>query len=364
MKKSLLTLAVASGILASGAAFADDTTVYGLGQVEIASYGADSKGVAMVDNANGRVGVKSKEDLGEGMAALAKFEFKLDTADGNSTDVCVNSATPNCKTTGVALTARELMVGLKTGMGTVELGRLKSAYKYYGGVKYDPFVATVLQARNYGGMTGGTYGAGGFLSDSIAYENKVGAMSFRLTYSPDNGGPKADNKAKAKTFGFGFNGGEYEVIVAYVDDGNETSSTNGNYKSSKIGGFYNMGSAGKITAQYESSKFDAGSAGELKIKTTYVDYQFNIDKSNGIDVALGSTKPDFSGAETTKFSRVAFTHHMSKHTKVWAGYRGTDSGYSYDGSGSANFTSGVDANFTPIYTGKQSVIALGMQKTF
>jgi len=359
MKKSLLTLAVASGLLASSAAFADDTTVYGLGQVEIASYGADSKGVAVVDNANGRVGVKSKEDLGEGMAALAKFEFKLDTADGNSNTACSNAT---CSSTqGIALQARELMVGLKTGMGTVELGRLKSAYKYYGGVKYDPYVATVLQARNYGGMTGGTYGSGGFLSDSIAYSNKVGAMRFRLTYSPDNGGPSTDKKAKSKTFGFGFNGGDYEVIVAYVDDGNETSSTNGNYKSQKVGGFYNMGGAGKITAQYESSKFDY-TGGSTKIKTTYVDYQFNIDKSNGIDVALGTTKPDTAGAKTVKFSRVAFNHHLSKHTNVWVGYRGTDSGYTYD---SANYaTSGVDANFSPIYTGKQSVIALGMKKTF
>jgi hypothetical protein len=349
MKKSLITLAVASGLMASGAAFAGDTTVYGIGQVEIASWGGDATGVTVVDQNNGRVGVKSKEDLGEGMSALVKAEFKLDTADGVA------------GTTGVALTPRELMVGLKTGMGTVELGRLKSAYKYYGGVKYDPFVATVLQARNYGGMTGGTYGSGGFLSDSIAYENKVGAMRFRLTYSPDNGGPSSDKGAKSKTFGFAFNGGDYEVIVAYVDDGNETSSTNGNYKSQKVGGFYNMGSAGKITAQFESSKFDY-TGGSDKIKTTYVDYQFNIDKSNGIDVALGTTKPDFSGAETEKFSRVAFTHKLSKKTKVWVGYRGTDSGYTYD---SANYaTSGVDANFAPIYTGKQSVIALGMMKKF
>lgn len=350
MKKSLITLAVASGLLASGAAVAD-TTVYGLAQVEIASYGSDAKGVAVVDNANGRVGVKSSEDLGEGMKALAKFEYKADTADGAASDAScsVSGAAPataggtvTCKDSGaVGLTPRETMVGLKTGMGTVELGRLKSAYKYFGGVAYDPFVATVLEARGNGGMTAGTYGQSGFISDSFAYDNAIGAISFRLTYDFDNGGPNADNKANGMTFGFKFDAGDYEVVFALADDGEETSSSNGNYKSVKLGGQADLKTAGKISIQLEKSTVDTGTS--VDVNTQYIDYQFGIDKSNIIDASIGKSKADVSGAEGTNFTRVAFTHKLSKETSVWIGYRSSDD---------------KDA------VNKVSVTALGMKKTF
>ena len=354
MKKSLITVAVASGLLVSGAAFADDTTVYGLAQFEVGSWGGDMTGIQTADNGDGRLGVKSKEDLGEGMAALAKLEYGLDTT-GN---------------TGTALKARETWVGLKTGMGTVELGRIKSAYKYFGGVNYDPYNATLLQARGNGGMTGkvgngGAFGQNGFLSTSMGYSMAMGAVNFRLTYDPDNGGPVTKpgsaTGAKGKTLGFGFNGGNFGVIFAYADDGVTAGGGSTNYKSTKVGGMYNMGGAGKISAQYESSKFDGGTA-STTVKTTYLDYQFNIDHSNGVDVALGSMKPDATGAQTEKFSRVAFTHKLSNKTKVWVGYRGTDTGYSL---GDVNAPTAAEvAGLAPMTSGKQSVIALGMMKKF
>ncbi len=189
MKKSLITLAVATGLMASGAAFADDTTVYGIGQFELGSWGGDATGIQTADNGEGRLGVKSKEDLGGGMAALAKFEFAVDTTG----------------TTGGLTKTRETWVGLQTGMGTVELGRIQSAYKYFGGVKYDPYTATLLESRGNGGMTGkvgtgGAYGQSSFLSTSIGYGMSIGAVSFRLTYDPDNGGPTTDQKCQGQDF--------------------------------------------------------------------------------------------------------------------------------------------------------------------
>ena len=134
-------------------------------------------GVDILDNAQGRVGLKAAEDLGDGMTGLAKFEFKADTSDNTTSG------------SNISLTARESLVGLKAGWGQLELGNLKSAYKYYGGVKYDPFVSTTLEARGNGGMSGSSsygkssalgtggplpnvssaYGHNGFLKQMLGY---------------------------------------------------------------------------------------------------------------------------------------------------------------------------------------------------
>ena len=65
MKKSLLTLAVAAGMVASSSAFAE-ATVYGHAQVEIGSWGGDSTGVSVEDNA------RAEEEGERDERALAK----------------------------------------------------------------------------------------------------------------------------------------------------------------------------------------------------------------------------------------------------------------------------------------------------
>jgi len=342
MKKTLLTIAVASGLTAAGAVYAGPT-VYGHAQVEVASWGGDGDGTSVIDNARGRVGVKDVEDLGGGLKGLAKFEFKVDTADGDS------GTSGNGQ--GISLQKREMLVGLKGGFGQVELGRLKSAYKYYGGVKYDPFVTTVLEARGNGGMTGkvGTgnaYGHFSFISDSIAYQNKMGAISFRLTYDLDNGGgPTVTNATGANGYTLGFKYGtkQFEIIAAYADDGEDTTSTNGNYSAAKLGGMYDFGAGGKLSAQYESATTDTGTSTDTTVG--YLDYQFSLDKSNIIDAAYGTSEDDTNGVKSNEltFMRLAYTHKLSKQTKTWIGYRGTDN----------------DTTDT-----KESVIAIGLRKTF
>jgi len=266
MKKSLLTLAVAAGMAASGAAFADVTT-YGHAQVEIGTYGGDVEGIAVADAARGRIGFKASEDLGDGMKAITKMEFKVDTADGDAGAASCKATDANAATSGtsiscsgsggISLQKREQLVGLKTGMGTVELGRLKSAYKYFGGVKYDPFVASLLEARGNGGMSGkvgkgNAYGHNSFISDSFGYSHKVGAASFRLTYDFDDGGPATTaTGANGMTFGFKFATKAFEVVAAIANDGEAGTSE---YSATKFGGQFKGIKGMKISAQVESAE--------------------------------------------------------------------------------------------------------------
>ena len=104
-----------------------------------------TEGWTTEDNARGRFGIKASEDLGGGLTAIAKYEWKADTTDnksggniasvdiaesiigsdlngdGDSTDIVTVNVTSDA-----SLTSRESYVGLKGGFGTIMLGNLKS----------------------------------------------------------------------------------------------------------------------------------------------------------------------------------------------------------------------------------------------
>ncbi|MFV1985465.1 MAG: porin, partial [Thiohalomonadales bacterium] len=190
MNKKLLALAVAAAMTAPVVATAAPT-VGGMLQVEIGSvsndgYGenngtknrggftrsitAGNSGIKVTDNKRGRLWIKGSEDLGGGMKANYKFEWQVDTPIGQLNDG-----------------GREGWVGLSGGFGAVELGRIKSPYKYTGGVKYDPFVTTYMEARKSGGMIGGGFAQNSFWSDSISWKKKFGAMRIWINLGLDDG---------------------------------------------------------------------------------------------------------------------------------------------------------------------------------
>jgi len=105
MKKNIIALAIASAI-AAPVAMADAPTVYGQLNLNIADNdGADTT----VNSTASRLGVKGSEDLGNGLKAVYKVEFGLDSiADSATNDV---------------LSQRNAYVGLAGGFGTVLMGR-------------------------------------------------------------------------------------------------------------------------------------------------------------------------------------------------------------------------------------------------
>jgi predicted porin len=388
MKKNLIAMAVAALVAPVIASAEDDVTVYGMAQVEVASFDPQGEGdsaVDVVDNARGRLGVVATEDLGSGLKGLAKFEFKLDTADGNSSTVCgdLTTAAPelnldtngdgvadaydhdgdgtadalpltgaSCSSTGVALTSRELFVGLKGGFGQVELGRLKSAYKYAGGVAYDPFVTTTLEARKNGGMSKGDFGHTGFVSKSVGYNSpKLGPVGLRVTYAPSEDDSAYTASAKAE-FKMG------EVLVALADQGDRVSGKE--YSTWKIGGQLRLaGGAHKLALQYEGTdqkEKATNTKKEISNKPTYLfaGYQGTFGKStfvaqfglNDSDLKDNPNTPDVDESQgkskDTTYYALGAIYKFSKNTRVFGGYRVSDVD---DDSG-------------------QSVISIGMRKDF
>jgi predicted porin len=322
MKSKLIALAVSSAasVAVVAPAFAGDVTVYGRVQVEVGSVSYETEnpacaaaatnaqtvangcdGLGVVDNSMGRIGFKASEDLGNGWKGLAKYELKADTANGGVTG------------------ARESLVGLKGSAVTIELGNLKSAYKYAGGVKYDPFVATTLEARGNGGMSkpgvGSQWGHSSFIKNSVGVQGGSGPIKARLTYAPADG----DGDMSLSVM---YSQGAIEAFVAMVDSGDQldTGAVSGNsYSATKIGGAFKSGPH-KITLQYEMTDEDSTSDPTF----LFVGYQMKMGKNTFV-AQLGQFDADDPTTPNADADMVTLgvIHKMSKMTRIFGGLRQT-----------------------------------------
>jgi predicted porin len=312
MKKNLIALAVSAAMVAPAAVMAD-VTVYGIGQVELTQYDPQASGSDSVTDVHdnhgmGRVGVKASEDLGNGMTAIAGFEFKADSSD-NNTDKVECETTDACSASGSAsLTGRDSYVGLKGGFGTVTAGRLKSPYKYAGGAKYDAFIATALEARGNGGMTKGDFGTSGFLSNMLGYSNKFGPVNLDVVYSPET-----DNEAYALSALYAQD--NMEAFVAVIDK-TWTDLPTDDYSSTKVGGKFSTGPH-SIMLQYEDTDTNGVAATLL-----FLGYQMKMGM-NTLVLQYGMNDDDNDAKDST-YTVLGAYHNFSKTSSLFGGYRNTD----------------------------------------
>ncbi len=331
MDKKLIAMAVASAFVVPVAADAAPT-MYGNLQAEIASvdntgYGENNtknsrtgiatgeSGTQLTDNKRGRLGFKGSEDLGGGLKAIYKFEWQVDNAYGNVNDG-----------------GRESWVGMKGGFGEIKAGRIKSPYKYIGGVKYDPFTTTYLEARKSGGSLGGAWGQNSFWDTSISYKGKWGNLSAWAIYGLDSGdGTNNWIKDTTKTGASDAPGakGDYALGVKYgtkkwevfgLTESNPVADSSGNdWSANKVGGQMKFGMH-TINAQYESISNSTGS--NLDEEYIFVGYRLKMGK-NILLVNYGTRDSD-TNTNDTDYAAIGLIHRFSKKTRVFTGYRVSD----------------------------------------
>ncbi len=123
MNNKLLTFSVSAILCVLSIAFGD-TTLYGKALISLESEGADEK-VTQVSPHASRIGVKGKEEFGNGMSALFKYGWQIDMSDES-------------KSSSDHIKSRNQYVGLTGGFGTVLLGRHDTPLKMSQG-KFDIF---------------------------------------------------------------------------------------------------------------------------------------------------------------------------------------------------------------------------------
>jgi len=308
------------------AAWSADVSVYGSANVELASY-QDKRpegvapppdyqdGLRIEDNTRGRFGIKAAEDLGGGVSSFARFEWELNTVT-NTSSGAVDGTNPS-------LTGRMAYVGLAGRFGAVSAGNLKSPYKYTGGVKYDPFVTTSLEARGNGGMTGGEFGHEDFLDKMVAYESpRGGVVRGRIAY----GFEKEDN---ALSLDLMFKRGGWEAFVAYFDSGNRTRLADPagpvfsraiDYRAAKIGGQYRSeNEAHRLSLQYEYVE-DGSAATTSKPSLWFLGYQFKLGKLL-LAVQAGRSSGKALTTPETDYGVAGAIYKFSRETRIYTGYR-------------------------------------------
>lgn len=374
MNKKLLIVAVGAALVAGPMLAAHaDVKVYGMLQAELASEDADTalagtseeflrtntwqggdidtdtggntgSMLTLEDNQRGRFGIKASEDLGGGLKGLAVVEYDIGSTE----------------TSGSGPTIRHASVGLAGDFGTFLVGALKSPYKYTGGVKYDPFVTTNLEARRNGGMTGGLFGSNGFISNVISYQTKGLPVDVWVLYSPDeNGadstgnegstvGDKGDYAASVK---FGGEGWEAFFSTAHNEDNTgPADSFANNYDANKIGGKYSMGPH-TFLVQYEDTDEDvsatATNAGNILFLAYHLKMGINTLVAQFGDGELKQTgDPD---KQEHTYLTLGVVHSFSKTTRLFGGYSTTE----VDNEG---FAAGVN--------GDRKVYTVGLRKDF
>ena len=224
MNKKLTVLMIAGAFSAPLAASAEasNVTLFGRVQAEYQSTKIDQVGTndyrqeTISDNAGqSRWGMKIKEDLGNGLSAIAQVEFAFRTGNG------------------VADSAREQWVGLSSkSWGTAKFGRVQSPFKdFAGGGTLDVFGSTTLQARGTGGALyapGNGFGAASHVDHAIRYD------------SPD------------------FSGFSAAVLLVPVDatqtEPNSGAGGRGGSNNYQLGLKYKFGSAGEIFGGYSQDE--------------------------------------------------------------------------------------------------------------
>ena len=335
MKMKLAAAAVAAALVAPVAAQAD-VTVYGLAQLELAQtkFGTNDSVIRVADTKNSRIGFRFSEDLGEGLKANGEFEWGpnlLDAAEKDTAD----------KNNSSGLYARQQWIGLSGNWGEFQIGTVLQPYKYSGGVKYDIFVATALEARsNHGGMISTNFGAGGYMANALVYKNSFGGVQVWLAYSPEKDGDQNTSASSGSynTFPAGtvyagskgdtnasvvvpFSGGEVGVAYAKNKYLTTEAANNAGEKNTKVFGKFSFGPS-TILAQYEKQKADAVAGSNKDEKVYFAAYQFKMG-TNTLVAQLGKEKTD-DNVTDRKYYALGVKHDFSKNTAGFLGYRKTD----------------------------------------
>ena len=325
MKKKLIALAVAGAMTIPMAAMAEVQISGGL-QTQLVSLGGSDqtdKGLHMMSGGQtagdgmtwGAVNFSASHDLGNGMKALVKYGFNVQSGGDN---------------TGQAgLSTRDAYVGLAGGFGAVLAGRMSHPYKT-ATVSWDPFVATFMQARGNGGMGGAAAGAlyGTESSNALAYANTFGSVKVVAAVLVDEGKDPNDATKTAGNHGMAISVnipvGPMEIALAHADlsemryVSNNQTAFGKDTAASKVGVKYNAGDL-TVAAQYEMLDKAIGDGNAMFVTASYK------MGANTISASIGQEDKELRGAaDSGSYMAVGVTHSMSKKARVFAGYRASE----------------------------------------
>jgi len=353
MQKKIIALAIAG--LASTAAFAQtNVTIYGIADVGVAQVRSNgsltSTQVVSGGLSTSRIGFKGVEDLGNGLKALFVLEYRLDM--DKNTSIGGNYGNVGGSTPNASGPARQQLVGLTGGFGTVAAGRLQTtAFDWQS--KYITLGATAFDGYNK--MTG-NYRIN--LTNDARAENAVAYISPSMggvtvalnhAFALEQGASATANNISATLIGVYYDNGPLSVgFVGEKLQGGGLSEA-AEATDLALGASYDF-KVVKLTGTYQTTKSNAAgaTADAAKFNSVYhLGAQIPVGAKGAVHVqwAQNTNKSNTHlGDDNGKGLSVAYTHALSKRTTAYAGIgyldnSGNGSSYSYGSSrpeGSSN----------------------------
>jgi len=298
MKKSILAIAVAS-LAASSAAIAEPT-VYGNIHITLQQLDEGNKEGPNLSSNTSAIGVKGSEDLGNGLKAIYKAEFQMNTTDDQGG--------------GNALTQRDVFAGLKGGWGTLKTGIFSSNYKQMGG-KVDALYRTPAEGRGFIATQANYLHSGrgdnrGRMTNALSYTTpKMGGFSLvaNTTFN--------DNTDETMGVGLRWSNKAFLVYGDFIETvpGADSISTNATESAMKLGGKFSA-KAFFVGAQYEMAEDLTGN------DYMHINGGWLINANNIITATYGTASHiDNSNLDTTGMA-LAYDHKLSKMTDVYVAY--------------------------------------------
>lgn len=312
MKKTIIALAVAAASI--GAAQAENTTLYGSVRMSY-NYNdtADNvkdgvkdalklKGTSKVGQnpySSSRIGVRGSNDLGNGLEAVYKFEWKVNT-DGGTLD------------------QRDAYVGLTGDFGTFLIGRTTLPFDDVASYSdiFNGLPAGHVRGANYSDRFDP-----GRESNVIAYVNPdIAGTGVEFTAGAIMNGEanKRHVDAWQVTAGYGANG--ITAKVGYTESISAEKDNNQNAVALALG--YendNFAILGNVE-RYDQDKVDA-----QPISWT-VAGSVNVSEADKIYASYGQHDYDEPGRKDVKAAGIGYQHNFNKRTRTWVEYGYTDSG--------------------------------------
>jgi predicted porin len=351
MNKKLIVTAMGL-VMAAGMGLANaDVNLYG--QLDLSIDATDVDGgeddVNMGSNRSA-IGVKGKEDLGDGFSAFFKVEWQIDLDDseqgpGTNEDDTVGRGDSEWK-------GRDQFVGLKIDrFGSLAFGSLSTAYKSPSS-KLDPFYRTRNQARNIGLQSNLHKGKGeegqGRATNTMRYDSPtfLGGAKVFGTYTFDNDKTDA-NDDDPYSIGVSYGAGNLYTFASYI-----TTDTGDSDAAAQFGIKYSFGDAA-VWGMYEyddglisaSQSFGLSAVGDgSDIISGGASYTIG-NNLIAVDYAAGEEGDlDAGGNMNNEYAtwRVGGYHKFSNRTRVSATYSQQD----FDDFGEIDiFSLGLRHNF-------------------
>lgn len=357
MKKSLIAAAIL-GLLSGSAFAADSVTIYGIVDVGVAHYDNGGQTVTNMSQggvSNSRLGFKGSEDLGGGLSALFQIETGICAQGGPlaSGGYC----------SGGSFMGRQSWVGLKSGLGTLRMGRYYT-YSDDDLVAFDPFTDNTVAAVGNLVEKYLTVRA----NQSLTFDSaSFGGFDFGLQYAFGDGfgytqAATATTAATYQTTGeynlrARYIGGPLKVSVEYlhVNDANGNAKT----KDTRISGAYDFGVA-QLFGIYGQNSPDSSTVAASNPKYKYFLIGGAVPLGAGsLRASYVRLKDDTTSAANASQYGIGYWYSLSKRTTLYANYAHISN------DANALYTVGVGNDAPKGPTGSSSSgFMVGMKHTF